>query len=139
MTLKKLTTERTIIPLGLGIGLLISMLLTIAGTAVCAWLILAERIGESSIGLFATIMVILASAAGAFAAAYIVKKLRLPMCLLSGLCYFVTLLCTTALFFGGQFQGIGIGALAVLAGCVPIAFLPTKNSRVGKWRKKAYR
>ena len=140
MTFKKLTADGSaVIPLGLGIGLLVSILFTVAGAAICAWLISSERIGEESIGLLAAVIVILAAAVGAFSASLTVKKMRLQICLLSGVCYFLVLLATTALFFGGQFKGIGIGLIAVSAGCVPIAFLPIKNGRAGKRKRRAYR
>ena len=58
---------------------------------------------------------------------------------LAGVCYYLTMLAMTALFFGGQYQGMGVSAIIVLAVCVVIAFLPLKNSQARGKRKKVYR
>ena len=127
------------IPAGIAIGILISMLISLGGAALTAWLVSAEKIGEGGIGYAAVFAVALASAAGAWFSTSAIKRLRLQMCLLSGACYFLTLLGMTALFFGGQYQGIGTMAIVILCACAVIAFSPMKNGRFKLNKKKSYR
>ena len=127
------------IPAGIAIGDLVSLIVSIAGAAVSAWLVSSEKIGEGGIGYAAMIVVALAAAVGAWVSASLIKRLRLQMCMLSGACYLLTLLAITALFFGGQYQGIGVIAIVILFGCAIVAFIPTKNGGFKSKRMKGYR
>jgi putative membrane protein (TIGR04086 family) len=127
------------IPAGIAIGTLISLVISIAGAAVSAWLVSSEKIGEGGTMYAAMIIVALAAAMGAWFSTSMIKRLRLQMCMLSGTCYFLALLAMTALFFEGQYQGIGTIAVVILCGCAVIAFLPTKNGQFKRKRKKGYR
>ncbi len=93
------------------------------------------------VGYGAMIVLVIASAMGAWTAEGRIQRMRLQVCLLSGLSYFLALLSATALFFGGQYSGIGVTALAILAGSAGVALLsmrPQKN-RIRHGRKKAHR
>ena len=136
---KKVSGAARGIPGGLGLGLLVSLVITFAGAAVTAWLIVAEKIGEGTTGYAVMLILALASVLGALVAVNFVKRLRLQVCMLTGGCYYLTLLAMTALLFGGQYQGMGVSAVIILAGCALVAFLPTKNRRMGKMKIKAYR
>ena len=127
------------IPAGIGIGTLISLVISLGGAAVSAWLVSGEKIGESGIGYAAMLIVALAAAVGAWFSTSMIQRMRLQMCLLSGMCYFLSLLGMSALFFGGQYQGIGTMAAMILCGCAVIAFLPGKNGRFRMKKKKGYR
>ena len=136
---KKRSGTALSIPTGLGVGLLIGLSVTIAGAALTAWLIATEKIGEGSAGYAAMVILALSAGLGALTAVYLIKKQRLQVSMLSGVCYYLALLAMTALFFGGQYQGMGVSAIIVLAVCVVIAFLPLKNSQARGKRKKVYR
>ena len=127
------------IPAGLGVGLLVAVVVTLTGAAFTAWLIASEKIGEGNADYAAMVILGVAAALGALSAAWLVKKQRLQVSILSGLCYYVTLLGMTALFFEGQYQGMGVTAIIVLAVCAIIAFLPTKDSQNRGKRKRIYR
>ena len=136
---KKVTGTAMGIPGGLGLGILVSLLITFAGAALTAWLIASEKIGEGTTGYAAMVILAIASAMGALVAVQLVKRMRLQVCMMTGSCYYLTLLAMTALLFGGQYQGMGVSAIVIIAGCALIAFLPTQNSNFGLKRKKAYR
>lgn len=136
---KKLSGTALSIPAGLGVGLLVGLVVTIAGAALAAWLLATEKIGESSAGYAAMVILALAAAFDALTAVYLIKKQRLQVSMLSGVCYYLTLLAMTALFFGGQYRGMGVSAIIVLAISAIIAFLPTKNGTARGKRKRVYR
>lgn len=127
------------IPAGIAIGDLVSLAITVAGAAFSAWLVSTQKIGEGGIGYAAMIVVTLAAAVGAWISTMMIKRLRLQMCMLSGVCYFLTLLAMTALLFGGQYQGIGVEAVLILAGCGVVAFIPNKKGQFKVKKKRAYR
>lgn len=127
------------VPVGLSIGVLTSIVITILGAAAIAGLAATERIGEGSIGHAAKIIPALAAALGAWSSVALVKRLRLQMCMMTGGSYYLILLAMTALFFGGQYQGMGMTALIVLAMCTFVAFIPGKNRQGRKRKNGVYR
>ena len=131
----KISGKSVGIPLGLAVGELVSMIITVAAAAVAAWLIATEKIGEGGIGYAATIITALAAAVGAWVSSALIKRMRLQICMLSGVCYFLILLALTALLFGGQYRGIGLSAIVILCACALIALLPSKNKGL-KMKKK---
>lgn len=140
MRLRKIASGAAMgIPAGLGLGLVISGIITLAGTAAVSHLIATEKIGEGMINYGSILVLAISAALGAGGAASFVKRLRLQVCLLSGGCYYLFLLALTALFFGGQYAGMGATALAVLVGCGIVAFIPTKKGKNWKKGKRAYR
>ena len=127
------------IPAGLGIGLLISLVLTFAGAAALSHLIGTEKVGEGAMGYGIMIILAIATAMGAWGATSFIKKMYLQISLMAGGCYYLALLAITALFFGGQYQGMGVTAIIVVISCLAVAFIPRKNGNPFKMRKKAYR
>ena len=127
------------IPSGIAIGTLISLVVSIVGAAVSAWLVSSEKIGEGGIGYAALVVVALAAVSGAWFSTSVIKRLRLQMCLLSGGCYFLCLLAVTALFFEGQYRGIGSVVIAILCGCGIVALAPMKKNQFKSKRKRGYR
>ena len=90
-------------------------------------------------GIILTLL--LSTIIGAWISVGRIQRLRMQMCMLSGLCYYLTLLAMTALFFGGQYSGVGITALVVVGGCGTVAILGLgggKGRRIGT-KMKAHR
>ena len=77
---------------GIGIGLVVSLLGTVLGSAIAAWVLATEKIGEGSVGYIAVIMLLLSSMFGALASSTCIQQKRLPVCLLSGGVYLISLL-----------------------------------------------
>ena len=124
------------IPTGIGIGLLVSIVITLAGSALTAYLIHSESVPEEGMGYGIILTLLLSAIAGAWISTGKIQRLRMQMCILSGLCYYLTLLSMTALFFGGQYNGMGITALVVLGGCSTVAILGASGGKRRKLSKK---
>lgn len=139
MQIMKKSGRAMSIPVGIGLALLISLLITLAGSALIAIMVSSERIGEGAIGYGAMVTLALATLAGAWIAVAFVKRLRLQVSMIFGACYYLLLLAMTALLFGGQYQGMGTTALVVLIGSALIAFLPMTKSKSWKKKKMPYR
>lgn len=134
---EKHSNHSNTIPVGLGIGLAISIGTTILGSAFSAWLIGAEKIGEGSFDYIALVLLLLSSILGALCAIRIIGKKKVVICLSVAVLYFLSLLAINALFLGGTYSGVGETALTVLAGALSVALLGLRDSKkTNKARKK---
>lgn len=127
------------IPVGIGIGLVVSVIITLLGAAAVAYMIESEVIGESSIGYASMVILMVATVAGVATAVVKTKRLRLQVSLLTGSAYFLTLLATTALFFGGRFDGVITTLILILIGSLLVALIPQKRNGWRRHTGKRYR
>ena len=132
---QKVTGTAASMPVGIAMGCAVSLLITAAGSILVAKLISDEVLVDTAIGYGAMIILLLAAALGATISAAKVKRLRLQVCLLTGVAYYGALLAVTALFFGGQYQGMGVTALLVLAGTGSAALMNIREKKPRKYRK----
>lgn len=128
-THKKVTGTASSMGGGLAMGALINIGITILGALVCASMLSSERIAESSIGYCSMTIILLSSILGSLTAVAKIKHRRIYVCALSGVIYLGMLLAATALFFGGQYQGIGVSSLLILAGCMATALLGLRGEK----------
>ena len=113
---QKGTGKAKSMPVGLALGATWSCIVTIVMVALGAKLVDSGVLKENTIGYIAMITLLAASYVGAMVGKNSVKRRLLMVCALSGVIYFTLLLMTTALFFGGQFAGVGVTALVILCG-----------------------
>lgn len=133
---RKVTGTASAMPVGLAMGLAASLGITLVGSAILAWLVGSEKLGQGSIGYGSLVILLLASVLGAVTAFGKIRHRRMLVCVLSGVLYYGSLLCVTALFFGGQYQGMGVTALVVLGGCLCVALLGLGGGRRKKYGKR---
>lgn len=138
VTNKKVTGTASSMAVGLAIGTGISILLTVMAAAILAQMVLGETVSEPSIGYFAMGILLLASAVGSLVAAYCIKRRWMIVCLSVGALYYLTLLGCTALFFGGQYQGMGVTALVVLAGSGAVGLLGLRREKGHRRRSRKF-
>lgn len=132
---RKVTGTSVTMPIGIGIGCGISLVLTIIGAGIAAKLISMEVLREEAIGYGAMLIILAASICGAGIAVKKVKKRMLQVCALVGAIYFASLLAMTAMFFGGKYQGMGVTAMLVLAGCGVVVLIAGREKKPKKYRK----
>lgn len=138
---KRTTGRASSIPAGLAAGATVNIILTGILTAVLALLLDRERIPWDAVGYGILIMILLSAYLGAVTARNRIRRQRLLVCLMSGGIYFAILLSVTALFFGGQYEAVGVTALLV-AGGTGCAALPAPRQGRGvgnRRRRKPYR
>lgn len=120
---------------GVAIGVITSIMVTILSAGILAKLVEKEVLSEDKIGYGVLVILMLGSYLAGKIAWSKTKRRRLMTCALTGGIYFGALLSMTALFFGGQYESVGVTALLILAG-IGLASLPThQGSRGGKRRK----
>lgn len=118
-------------PAGLATGTLAAMLITVVMAALLAELINREIIRLEAVGYGVMIILFLASFAGASISYGHIQRRRGLVFLASAVCYLVTLIALTALFFGGQYEGIFPTATLIISG-TGCGFL--RSVRAGKGR-----
>ena len=109
---QKSTGRALSIPGGIAMGTCLSMILTIFSCAVLAWMVDNEKMQWEKM-----------------------KRQRLMVCLLSGAAYLAVLLSLTALFFGGQYQAVGVTSALILAGSGTAGLLGVKPAGKRSHRK----
>lgn len=131
---RKPTGTASSIPAGLAGGTLVSAGITLAGALLTANLIGREVLSWNRCGYAVMVILLLSSWGGAMVAAGKIKRQRLLVCLGSGAIYFIMLLLATALFFGGQYSGVGETGLLIFCGSMLGSFvrLEGKNRRKGR-------
>ena len=132
---QKVTGTAVTMPMGICIGSSISVALTILGAGFVAKLISMEMLQETAIGYGAMIIILLASISGAGIAVRKVKKRMRQVSALVGVFYYVMLLAMTAILFGGKYQGMGVTALLVLAGCGVVVLIAGREKKSKRYRK----
>lgn len=128
---KKVTGRARSMPGGLTVGALTSLGITLILAVIGGKLVDMGTLREGTIGYIAMVTLLIASFCGALAAAGSIKRQKLMVCGLSALIYYAVLLGMTALFFGGQYRGMGVTALLVLCGCAVAALTVTRQGRGG--------
>ena len=136
---RKVTGRAWSVPAGIGMGVAVAMMITLTGALLTAWLIHWERIPQDAVGYCAMVILLMASAAGAYTAQWLVKRQRMVVCAVASAAYYGALLAVTALFFGGQYQGMGVTAAVVFCGCAIIILLGLKEGRGHNPKIKKYR
>ena len=123
---------------GLAIGTVISLIVTLLGACIIANLVLSGKMVAETIGYGAMLIVLFASALGAWISAGLIKRRWMVVCLGTGGSYYLVLLAITALFFGGQYQGLGVTVLLVLGGCGAVGLLGLRGEKTRSKKVRKY-
>lgn len=123
------TAKKVSIPVGLGLGWLAGVLVTLMAAVIATSLIAGEHAGEGVANTAAVAAVLCASFVGAMVAGGKIGNRRLLMCLASGGIYFVTLLCCNALFFDGSYQGLLAAALTIIGSSMVAGLMGIRQKR----------
>ena len=135
---RKQSGRAVAMPVGLIWGTAVSSLVTLVGVIVSAKLIDAGTIQQSGVGYAVLVTLLMSAFLGATVSVRKIKRQILAVCALSGIAYFLILLSTTALFFGGQYEAVGATVLVILGGCFLAALTavhPKRRGKRGKIRK----
>ncbi len=136
--MKKKQHKNRGIPAALACGLAVGILVTVLSIGLIAFLISGEHLQESMTGYASILTLVLASAVGAWVSSKLAGERILLIAAVSSIVYFIALLCCTAMFFGGQYQGIWQTLLAVLGAGLSVGLLRIGGSVKGKRRRKNY-
>ena len=117
---------------GISIAVAISLIITIIFSIIIASYLHFERITWHEAGYWIIGMLYLSAFAGGKCAYAVIKRQRIALSLMTGFLFWGTLLCITALFFGGNLEAVWETAGIIAAGCGTSAMFPAfseKNKR----------
>lgn len=113
---QKVTGRASSVPAGLATGGLTGLAIMLIISYLAAYMASRELLDRDMFGYCAMAVLILASFVSAKVAVAKIKKMPLQMAAASGLVLYVLLLSMTALFFGGQYDAMGVTLVLVLIG-----------------------
>lgn len=126
---KKGAAKEYSIPISLAVGLMAGWITTLLLSTVIATMIAGERLQEDSISITAVITIVLASFIAAMYTAKYAGRNKLGMCIVSGGLYYLSLLCCTALSFGGSYCGLGSGVLTIIGSATVAGLLSIRQKK----------
>lgn len=132
---RKASGRAVSLPAGIGIGTAGALSWTLVTAGLLAKLIEGETLPESAVGYGALVVLLSASFLGAILAFRKVKSKRLQVSLLTAAAYYLCLMAVTAMFFGGQYTGMGVTALVVFGGSGAAVLLGMGNGNNRKGRR----
>ena len=135
VTKRKANGRAMSLPAGVGIGTAAALGWTLAAAAILAKLMDLERLPEDAVGYGAMVILLVAGFLGAVTAFAKVKGKRLQVSLITAAAYYLSLLSMTALFFGGQYAGMGVTALVILGGSGTAILLGLRSDGRKKGRR----
>ena len=138
---KKQTGRASALPGGIAIGVLAALVITVLGAVLLTTLIAGEHLALDVYGYGVMMILFLAALAGAVTAMLRIKHMKMQVSLLTGAAYYLVLLATNALFFGGQYEGALTTGLIILAASGVAAVIGSREGKPVKRRRKipAYR
>ena len=122
-------------PVGLAYGATVSIAITVLIASILSKLTVSEMLAENNIGYGVMILLLISSFGGSLSAYSKIKHQRMLVCILSGAIYFGILLAVTALFFGGQYNAVGVTAVLIFGGSLTAGLLGLRRGRGGKRTK----
>lgn len=117
------------IPFALLAGWLTAWVTTMLLTLITTFLLAGEHISERAMAPAAVITISISALISAMVAAEKTTEKRMIVCMINGGVYFLSLICCTALFFDGIYQGIGSAALTVIGCSLISGFLSIRQKR----------
>ena len=129
------TGRTSSVPAALATGVLVSFGIVMSGAAMIATLIQKEVLEENLIRYGIPLVLITASYMGCRVAYGRIKEKKLMISMLCGVMLYSLLLAITALFLGGQYDGIGVTGLLILCGSVLNSLPSRTRNRGGKGYK----
>lgn len=128
------------IPFALLGGWLTAWITTLLLTLITTILLAGEHISETAIAPAAVVTISISAIASAMVAAGKTTEKRMIVCMINGGVYFLSLICCTALFFDGTYQGIGGAALTVIGCSLISGFLSIRQKRqTNQYLKKRHK
>lgn len=129
---RKPTGRSMSMPAGFAIGTCVSLCMTFFLSIFLAKMVSTERMEWENIGYGIMAILFTTSIIGAKSTCMMIKRQKLVICIVSGVLYWVGLLLITALFFGGQYSGVGVTGAIILCGCGIVCIGELKGQRSKK-------
>lgn len=125
----KVTGRAFSMPAGLAICTCISLGLMLVLSVLLARLISTEKLEWDKAGYGIILILLITATIGTKLSCLMIKRRKLMTCAFAGALYWISLLLITALFFDGQYSGVGISALIILCGSAMVYLQELRGER----------
>ncbi|MBQ7345329.1 MAG: TIGR04086 family membrane protein [Oscillospiraceae bacterium] len=137
----KVTGKATSAPIGILVGLMVSLAVMISCSMVLAVMMVGGGLSVKTIGWWALAVVSSSSILGALTTGFLVKRRVLIMCMAEGMGYFASLLVINISFFGGTYVGVWAVLISTVltSAAVGVVLARVSDRRGGRYPKRRYR
>ena len=131
----KVTGKAASMPAGIGIGLGVGLVLTLLGAVALAFMLAGEKLSLDAMGYGVMVVLFIGAFAASIVAMWCIKHRKMQVSLITAGAYLLILLAMNALFFGGQYEGVGATVLVVGIAGTAAAFIGSggvKHAKPGR-------
>ena len=133
---RSVTKKAVRLPAGIGIGVAVALAITMLGAVIVTFMLAGENLAVGS-ATFAIIPVqFLAALCGSTAATMCIGKHKMQVSLITAGMYLLSLLASNAIFFEGEYVGVGGSILVVALAGVAAAFIGNGGAKSLKGKHK---
>ena len=128
--------KATSMPVGIGIGLGTGIAITLIGAVILAFALEAQRVSVEMMGYGIMVVLFISAFAASIVAMWCVKHRKMQVSLITAGAYLLSLFAINALFFGGQYEGVGATLLVVAIAGAVAGFVGSSGGKQAKHRRK---
>lgn len=126
--------------IGIGMGVILSLMLTILMSAITAWLVSGGSLPQDAIDMSAMPIGLIATFVGCIAASILVGDMPAVVSGICAGCYFVILLFVNILFMDSSLGGVGKGLVGIVVGAaIAVAINIFSVNKNKKWKRRRRR
>lgn len=134
--MKKSIHKTASLPLSIAFGVLTGMIVTFLGALLMTYLTNTESMQLQTMTTLSAITQLVAAAVGVFVSTMLVRERQLITGMVTAAAYFLILLAGTAMFFGGEYDNVGVGALVIMAAGSMVVLLRMRGKKKPAHRRK---
>ena len=114
--MKRKQSKATSVPITIGVGLLLSLIITVLAAVLIAMMVISERMEPGHIYFGSAATLLLASFIGALYVVLMMGEKKLLFSMVTGGAYFLVQVCVSMLFFDGMIANVWQALILVIGG-----------------------
>lgn len=135
--MKRNQSKATSVPITIGVGLVLSLIITVLAAVLIAMMVISERMEPGHIYFGSAATMLLASFIGALYVVLMMGEKKLLFSMVTGGAYFLVLVCVSMLFFDGMIANVWQALILVIGGSFSAGIIKmnSKKTSYRKWKK----
>ena len=128
--------KATAMAAGIGIGLGAGLIMTLIGSVALTFALAGETLPVETMGYGVMAVLFVAAFVSSVVAMWCIKHRKMQVSLITAGAYLLVLLAMNALFFGGQYEGVGATVLVVAIAGTAAGFVGSGGGKTAKHHRK---
>ena len=135
--MKRNQSKATSVPITIGVGLVLSLIITVLAAVLIAMMVISERMEPGHIYFGSAATLLLASFIGALYVVLMMGEKKLLFSMVTGGAYFLVQVCVSMLFFDGMIANVWQALILVIGGSFSAGIIKmnSKKTSYRKWKK----